>query len=70
MVEHGDFGNGSYLNYLWRLADSVAEPVALTVASALSASALSERTHGAVDGNCRAWRQTRWRLDWVCDDHW
>ena len=48
-----DYGKGSYLNCLWRLAESVVEPVSAAVASALRGG----------EGDCHAWRQVQWRLD-------
>ena len=53
MVDGVDYGKGSYLNCLWRLAESVVEPVSAAVASALRGG----------EGDCHAWRQVQWRLD-------
>ena len=55
MLDGVNWGKGSYLNCLWRFADSVMEPVSATLAHAL--------TDG--DGDCRgAWRrQVQWPLD-------
>ena len=55
MLDGVNWGKGSYLNCLWRFADSVMGPASATLAHAL--------TDG--DGTCRgAWRrQVQWPLD-------
>ena len=52
MAGQTDYGDGSYINYVWRMCGSI---------SATLADALDE--DGGDESSCGSWRQLRWGLD-------
>jgi hypothetical protein len=59
MAGQTDYGDGSYINYVWRMCGSI---------SATLADALDE--DGGDESSCGSWRQLRWGLDrlWRSDN--